>query len=216
MATVRITDTIRNHVRNKIVQMFRDRFNDAHAALQALPIADAAYEQHYGRSLLDQVDSFIRASPKHIQWFEVADLATVNIVVDVEGEPDNRCTYSVRSPFRTPRAKPNNRSWYEPYLLPKDDPIYPAALAAVMEIKNLEAQQKTLEHNLVNGVLVEYTTLRQVLELWPTAMEFMSDEVKKRHAEPTVKRGSSAKPAEVSAEVKAALMTARMLSTNRS
>lgn len=219
MATVRITETIRNHVRSKIKGMFLDRFNAAHAALQALPLADAAYDDTIPPRVLNLVNQLAAAQPD-VEWFEKGPDAYVQIPLDPEHQSDvvsnRRDNYVTRNRFRTPRPKPAGRPWSANYQLKRTNPVYPAALAVIMEIKNLEAQQKTLEATLVGGVLEECTTLRQVLELWPTAMEFMPDEVKKRHAEPTAKRGASAKPAEVSVEVKAALMTARMLSSNRS
>lgn len=219
MATVRITEAIRNHVRKKIKEMFQDRFNAAYASLQALPLADAAYEDTFSLGVRNLVDQLIRAQPD-MEWFAKHPDAYVQIPLDPEHRSDTvsnlRDNYVARNKFRTPRPVPAGRSWSANYHLSRANPIYPAALAAVMEIKNLEAQQRTLETTLVEGVLAECTTLRQVLELWPTAMEFMPTEAKERHAEPTAKRGANAKPAEVSVEVKAALMTARMLSSNRS
>lgn len=221
MATVRITETIRNHVRTKIKEMFQDRFNAAYAELQSLPLADAAYDDTFPPRVLGLIDQLKKAQPD-TNWFNEYSDAYVQIPLDPDHPlqadvvSNRRDNYVTRNKFRTPRPVPSGRSWVTNYHLKQTNPIYPAAVAAVMGIKNLEAQQKTLETTLVEGVLAECTTLRQVLELWPTAMEFMSDEVKKRHAEPTAKRGASAKPAEVSLEVKAALMTARMLSSNRS
>ena len=213
MATVRITDTIRNHVRKKIEQMFQDRLKVAHANLQSLPIADAAYEDTFPSKILRMVDQLTAAQPD-VEWFTKQSDAYVQIPLG--SEDDSQGSSIIRNKFHAPRPTPAGRGWSVNYHLKRTNPIYPTVLAAVMEIKTLEAQQKTLKDTLVGGVLAECTTLRQVLELWPTALEFMPDEVKKRHAEPTAKRGASAKPAEVSVEVKAALMTARMLSSNRS
>lgn len=221
MATVRITEAIRNHVRKKINEMFQDRFNAAHATLQSLPLADAAYDDTFPSKVMGLVEQLMKAQPD-MNWFTQHPDAYVQIPLDPEHPlqadvvSNRRDNYVTRNRFHAPRPVPAGRSWTANYQLKRTNPIYPAAIAAIMEIKNLEAQQKKLETTLVGGVLEECTTLRQVLELWPTAMEFMPDEAKKRHAEPTAKRGASAKPAEVSVEVKAALMTARMLSSNRS
>ena len=209
MATVRINEAIRDHVRGKIRQMFEDRHKAAHATLQALPLADAAYDDTFPPRVLGLVDQLIKAQ-SDMGWFDKSPDAYVEIPLDPQG------SFITRIRFRTPRPKPAGRAWSTNYQLSRTNPVYPAALAAVMEIKNIEAQQQKLVTTLVDGVLAKCTTLRQVLELWPTAMEFMSDEVKKRHAEPTAKREASVKAAEVSVEVKAALMTARMLSSNRS
>lgn len=220
MATVRITDTIRKHVRNKINQMFEDRSNAAHAALQALPIADAAYEDTYSSEVLSLVDQLIKTQ-HGADWFNEYHDVYVRIPLGPEStmQPDKviyQGSFTTRAKFRTRRPIPAGRSWTTDFHLKLTNPLYPAAHAAVMEIKRLENEREKLVTTLVDGVLTECTTLRQVLELWPTAMEFMSNEVKKRHAEPTTKRGTGIKAAEVSVEVKAALMTARMLSTNRS
>lgn len=208
MATVRITETIREYVRQKIHLMFQDRHKAAHAAIQALPLADAAYDDTFPPGVLKLVDQLIKAQPD-MDWFGSSSDAFVQIPLDPQG------SYITRIKFRTPRPIPSGRSWATNYQLKRTNPMYPTALAAVMEIKDLEAQQEKLVATLVRGVLEECTTLRQVLELWPTALEFMPDAAKKRHAEPTTKRGASVKPAEVPVEVKAALMTARMLDTNR-
>lgn len=220
MATVRITQTIREHVRQKIHNMFQDRIDAACATLRALPIADAAYEDTYPSEVLSLIDQLKKAQSGE-DWFgEYSDVyVKIPMGPDHPTQPVTISTedsHTARIKFGTPRPIPAGRSWVKDFHLKRTNPLYPAARAAVTEIRRLEGEKRKLITTLVDGVLTDCTTLRQVLELWPTALEFMSDQVKKRHAEPTSRRGSSAKAAEVSVEVKAALMTARMLSTNRS
>ena len=62
MATVRITETIRNHVRKKIKEMFQDRFNAAYAELQSLPLADAAYDDTFPPKVLGLVDQLMKGT----------------------------------------------------------------------------------------------------------------------------------------------------------
>lgn len=210
MATVRITHSIRSFAKAKLRDMFEARIKQAESELEKLPLADAAYERHYGHSILNQIERFIQASP-NVHWFPMENGAMVRFSVGGVGDEDD-CQYTVRSTFRVPRARPYGRSYYEAYTLPKDDPIYPAAVEAVRNIEAIKNEQKKLIQSLIDGVLTQCTTLRQVLELWPTALEFMPEEVRIKHAEPTVKRTPATKPDEVDVSVKAALMTARMLS----
>lgn len=204
MATVRITASIRNFVATKLRDMFKARITQAESELENLPLADAAYEHHYDPSILSQIERLIKSSP-NVRWFDMANGANVRIDID-----DHR--YITHSAFRVPRARQSNRSWHEAYVLPKSDPIYPEAAYAVRNIFAIKDEQDRVIKSLVDGVLTQCATLRQVLELWPTALEFMPEAVRVKHAAPAAKRGPAAKPNEVDVSVKAALMTARMLS----
>ena len=78
-------------------------------------------------------------------------------------------------------------------------------------IDRMVEERDTLRDSIGN-LLDSCSTLRQVLEKWPTALDFMSDEVKAKHAEkvsPTKKETKVI--SEVDDQAKMLLMKARML-----
>jgi hypothetical protein len=82
----------------------------------------------------------------------------------------------------------------------------------LLERDRLVKERDTLRESITE-LLNSCSTLRQVLEKWPTALDFMSDEVKARHAEKVepVKREAKVIK-EVDEQAKMLLMKARMLS----
>ena len=81
----------------------------------------------------------------------------------------------------------------------------------LLEIDRMANERNTLRDSIAQ-LLDSCSTLRQVLEKWPTALDFMSDEVRAKHAEKVdqTKKGTKV-IADVDDQAKMLLMKARML-----
>jgi hypothetical protein len=112
-----------------------------------------------------------------------------------------------------PRPMPTRvvRRFYE-FELTESMPLYEEAKKILIEIYNMSNERDELIDRLVRGVLGHCATLSQVLKLWPTALDFMPDGVKQRHAEKTEKRKATVTAdLVVNDDVKVLLAKARML-----
>ena len=115
-------------------------------------------------------------------------------------------------PLNPPALLPQRRRSYSVrFKLLESMAPYEHAKKILLEIGAMAEERDELIHQLVDGVLTECTTLRQVLELWPTALDFMPDSVKQRHAAKAEKRSSGMEELSIDNDVKVSLMKARML-----
>ena len=82
---------------------------------------------------------------------------------------------------------------------------------SAQEVERIINERDALKVALIDNIAMKCTTLKQVLEAWPSALDFLDDATRAKHNENTV-RASPAKRDElvVAAEVKAQLLTARM------
>ena len=88
---------------------------------------------------------------------------------------------------------------------------YQPCVDVLLEIDRMANERDTLRDSIAQ-LLDSCSTLRQVLEKWPTALDFMSDEVKAKHAEKVNTTKKEAKViSEVDDQAKMLLMKARML-----
>ena len=90
-------------------------------------------------------------------------------------------------------------------------PCYQPCVDVLLEHDRMVKERDTLRDSIAQ-LLNSCGTLRQVLEKWPTALDFMSDEVKAKHAEKVDPTKKEAKViSEVDDQAKMLLMKARML-----
>lgn len=214
MATVRITHDIRYAVKSKLQNLYDARIRKKSEELDHINAAEACYRkyvpEHY-RSLAAQLNG----DPDG-QWLD--EQRSVNIVIYYPN-PDNPEAGKVRDAFSTPFATPvpmPHRFRYHTFELTEDLAPYEHAKRILIERRNLIAECNRVVKSIVEEVLGKCTTLRQVLELWPTALDFMPDYVRVKHAEKTEKRGKKVvEELEIDNDVKVSLMKARMLNVNQ-
>ena len=210
MATVRITQDIRNDVRRKIEALFNKRIQKKLEELQHLDVA----MQVFMRRITPEEFAAAQKLNADVKWVPEISLLTVHIeYTGIDGDKKN-VTFNV--PFKpsvpAPQSfhgyycSPNERNIVHPSL-----PCYQPCVDVLLEHDRMVKERDTLRDSIAQ-LLDSCSTLRQVLEKWPTALDFMSDEVKMRHAE---KVDSTKKEAKVISEVddqaKMLLMKARML-----
>lgn len=210
MATVRITNDIRYHVRNKFEELYRERIERKQKELQNLDIGNVCYLHHVPakyRELAQQLDA-----DGDGEWLD----KVTNIIIEMSYLKNDvnqtKATVVFVVPFNPPVPLPKRmRGYGAKFKLLESMAPYEHAKKIYLDLDAMNEERGKLIGQIVDGVLTKCSTLRQVLELWPTAMDFMPDEVKRKHAAKTEKRQSVAEELSIDNDVKVSLMKARML-----
>lgn len=204
MATVRITHDVRNHVVSKINALFEDRVKKEEAKLQHLDIANQVFMSLVSAQELEMAKKL----NLDIKWIPEISMLSVTVEYKFEGK-SKLASFSV--PFKPPVPAPVSFQGYgagsrkvKPTL-----PCYQHAVDVLVTMETIRKERDTLVQ-AISKVMQQCTTLRQVLDVWPTAMDYMPDEAKKRHAEKSEKRGPTVID-EVDDAAKMLLMKARMI-----
>ena len=148
-----------------------------------------------------------------VKWVPEISSLTVRIGYTGIDGTEKHAAFSV--PFEPPVPAPQS---FHSYSLSHDEnivhpslPCYQPCVDVLLEHDRMVKERDTLRDSIA-ALLNSCGTLRQVLEKWPTALDFMSDEVKAKHAEkvdPTKKEVKVI--SEVDDQAKMLLMKARML-----
>ena len=203
MATVRITEAIRYHVKQKIEAMYGEMHRKERQKLDALPIATQLLDIKLPareRELARQLDQM---SPDR-RWF--GTFYGFNCTVRLDDDYYH-FTAKLPVPQIAPYGTPNYWSTEVPHTLP----CFPQIEEICERLGQITNERDRLIETLVKGVLTECRTLRQVLEHWPSALDFMPDAVKIKHAEKTDTAKRKKPDITVDESTKAALIKARML-----
>ena len=204
MATVRITYDIRNHVVSKIDALFEDRVKKEEAKLQHLDIANQVFMSLVSAQELEMAKKL----NLDIKWIPEISMLSVTAEYKFEGQ-SKVAAFSV--PFKPPVPAPVSFQGYcaGPREVKPTLPCYQHAVDVLVTMETIRKERDTLVQAILK-VMQQCTTLRQVLDVWPTAMDYMPDKAKKRHAEKSEKRGSTVID-EVDDAAKMLLMKARMI-----
>lgn len=212
MASVRITHEIRYAVRNKFDAMFAERITKKRAELTTLGLGTSCYNHHIPEKYRNMAAD-LNADPDGM-WVCPAHEAGITMSYTGLDGSQKQVTFVV--PMDTPVIVPNrfsNGRWnpVPRFTLSEKIAGYEFAKKIWLEIDQLEEEKKTLIATIVEGVLMQCSTLRQVLEIWPTALDFMPDTARDMHYAKTEKRKASpAADIQIDDSVKVALMKARM------
>ena len=209
MATVRITQEIRQEVRRKIESLFNARINKKYGELHHLDVA----MQVFMRRITPEEFAAAQKLNTDVKWVPEISSLTVRIkYTGIDGAKENS-VFTV--PFKPPVPAPQSFHSYgysnERHIVDPSLPCYQPCVDVLLEHDRMVKERNTLRDSIAQ-LLDSCGTLRQVLEKWPTALDFMSDEVKAKHAEkvdPTKKETKVI--SEVDDQAKMLLMKARML-----
>jgi hypothetical protein len=211
MATVRITNEIRSYVKNRFEALYRDRIERKMKELQNLDIGNVCY-RHYIPAKYRELAQQLNADEDG-PWLDT--VSNVNVQMSYHHKNDPNLTEKFvffKVPLNPPAPLPQRLRNVRFKLLESMAP-YEHAKKIFLEADAMVEERDKLIHQIVDGVLTKCSTLRQVLELWPTALDFMPEEVKQKHATKTKRRQSVAEKVSIDDDVKVSLMKARMLAT---
>ena len=209
MATVRITQEIRDQVRRKIESLFDARIKKKHEELQHLDVA----MQVFMRRITPEEFAIAQKLNTDVKW--VPKISSLTVRIEYTGIDGTKKNVTFTVPFKPPVPAPasfhgysssNDKNIVHPSL-----PCYQPCVDVLLEHDRMVKERDTLRDSIA-ALLNSCGTLRQVLEKWPTALDFMSDEVKAKHAEKVDPTKKEAKViSEVDDQAKMLLMKARML-----
>lgn len=210
MATVRITHDILNHVEKKFEELYRECIERKQKELQNLDIGNVCY-LHYIPAKYRELAQQLNADPDGGWLDEVANI-TIKMTYLKNDADRTETTVTFTVPFKPPVPLPQRmRGYCTNFKLLESMAPYEHAKNIWLDIDAMVEERDKLIDQIVDGVLAKCSTLRQVLELWPTAMDFMPDKVKQKHAAKTEKRQSVVEELSIDNDVKVSLMKARML-----
>ena len=209
MATVRITEQIRREVRKKIESLFDARIKKKLEELNHLDVA----MQVFMRRITPEEFAIAQKLNTDVKWVpEISELVVHITYTGIDGE-EKKHLFSV--PFKSPVPAPQSFHGYgfrnDKNIVHPSLPCYQPCVDVLLEHDRMVKERNTLRDSIA-ALLNSCGTLRQVLEKWPTALDFMSDEVKAKHAEKVDPIKKKAKViSEVDDQAKMLLMKARML-----
>ena len=209
MATVRINREIRYEVRRKIESLFDARLKKKYEELQHLDVA----MQVFMRRITPEEFAAAQKLNTDVKWVPEISSLTVSIeYTGIDGAKKN-VTFSV--PFEPPVPAPQSFHGYsysnEKNIIHPSLPCYQPCVDVLLEHDRITEERDTLRDSIAQ-LLDSCGTLRQVLEKWPTALDFMPDKVKAKHAQKVDPTKKEAKViSEVDDQAKMLLMKARML-----
>ena len=207
MATVRITQEIRHEVRRKIESLFDARIKKKYEELQHLDVA----MQVFMRRITPEEFAAAQKLNTDVKW--VPEISSLTVSIEYTGIDGAKKNDTFTVPFKPPVPAPQSFHGYsyQKNIVHPSLPCYQPCVDVLLERDRMVKERDTLRE-AIDQLLYSCGTLRQVLEKWPTALDFMSDEVKAKHAEkvdPTKKETKVI--SEVDDQAKMLLMKARML-----
>ena len=209
MATVRITQDIRHDVRRRIEALFNARIKQKQEELRHLDIA----MQVFMRQVSPEDFAAAQKLNTDVEWVPKIDSLTVH--VEYTGIDGDKKKVAFTVPFKPPVPAPQSFHGYsssnEKNIVHPSLSCYQPCVDVLLEHDRMVKERNTLRDSITQ-LLNSCSTLRQVLEKWPTALDFMPDAVKAKHAEKVdpVKKGTKV-ISEVDDQAKMLLMKARML-----
>ena len=210
MATVHITNNIRSHVKNKLETLYRERIERKNKELQNLDIGNVCY-LHYVPAKYRELAEQLNADGDG-QWLDTVSSITIQMTYLANDANRTKKTVTFSVPFKPPVPLPTRlRGYGAKFKLLESMAPYEHAKKIYLDLDAMNEERDKLVAQIVGGVLTKCSTLRQVLELWPTALDFMPDDVKQKHAAKTEKRQSVTEELLIDDDVKVSLMKARML-----
>lgn len=207
MATVRITQEIRQDVRRKIESLFDARIKEKYEELKYLDVA----MQVLMRRVTPEEFAAAQKLNTGVKW--VPEISSLTARIEYTGIDGANKNVAFTVPIDPPVPAPQSFHGYssERHIVHPSMLCYQPCVDVLLEHDRMVKERDTLRDSIAQ-LLDSCSTLRQVLEKWPTALDFMSNEVKAKHAE---KVNSSKREAKVISEVddqaKMLLMKARML-----
>ncbi len=207
MATVRITSAVKNDVSRSIGALYAKQHNNVAVKMTKIDMRDVARE-HFGPEFYEHAMR-ANADPRG-PWAHQANSHT--FVVEFESADGVKQARHVTIPYPAQIPVPERATMYSFRIpLKKERPEYEQVVALLREIDRINQEHNKLNQAL-QAVLNKCVTLKQVLDIWPTAIEFVSPETREQHNrvnEPKA-RGPRTKP-EIDDSTKVALLSARML-----
>ena len=209
MATVRITSQIRYEVCRKIESLFNDRIKKKYEELQHLDVAMQVFMHRINP------EEFAAAQKLNADGPWIPEISSLYVRITYTGIDGTDMVATFHAPFKPPVPAPQSFHGYNPghekNIVHPSLPCYQPCVDVLLEHDRMVKERNTLRDSIAQ-LLNSCGTLRQVLEKWPSALDFMPDDVRAKHAEKVDPKKKEVKVInEVDDQAKMLLMKARML-----
>ena len=207
MASVRITQEIRTAVFAKIRALFDDRINKKFAELTNLDVGIQVFLQQVDPKELE----LAKQLNLDVQWIPTIQVLQVRIEYTGIDGAKRQAVFTV--PFKPPVPAPTSFHGYSANstknMVTPNLACYQPCVDVLLQHDALVQEREALLTS-IGKLLNECGTLRQVLDRWPTALDFMPEDVRKRHY---LKSDTKTRKeiSEVDDHTKMLLMKARMI-----
>lgn len=206
MATVRMTDTLRAEVRSKFVALREHQMQKSMNKLQNLEIAEECYDFRIPKS--QQELAIKMSSYASFCWISKQDYLPISMDYTSKLGFDVRVQFTISNTknFLLPLDLLRKALHLDPSL-----PSYPKAVAVFYEIDATKLEYGSMIEELVDGAMRECANLKQLLNVWPSALEYMPDYVQHRHNEQEKRaKRRTGKDVKISDDIKISLIKTRM------
>lgn len=205
MATVRITDNLIREVGDKVDALFHKRLVDKKNEVEEN--TELAYRVF--RLFVSETETQA-ANTLGSSWLNASNAFAAHIVMDTKKYAFG---FKLSNHYLVPPRLANAYSHDQNRIRNNDQPYEEIAKVA-RELDTLTAECEALKTGLRNTMRM-CATLKQLLEVWPTAIDFMSDTVKARHAFKHEKPTARVEAAKVimTDDIQLKLIKARMMKT---
>lgn len=207
MASVRITTELKAEIFKKIRSLFDDRIAHKFAELQNLDVGIQVFLQQVNPKELE----IAKQLNLDVQWIPV--IQTLQVRIEYTGLDGKNRQAVFMVPFKPPVPAPCSFHGYSANstknIVTPNLACYQPCVDVLLQHDALVQERDALLTS-IGKLLNECGTLRQVLERWPTALDFVSDAVRKKHYA-KVDTKTRKEISEVDDNTKMLLMKARML-----
>lgn len=206
MATVRITSDIKYYVRNKINELYNVRLQKVMNSFCELDIR--AHTRAFLSEKYSNLAEDLNGDPEG-QWVNVA----AQHIFELKNPGTSR-TRNVSIPYSEPIPVPQRCNTYA-FRIPvrESDALFAPLSAKLDELEYVQKERDTLAEKIAE-LLEACGTLKQVLEVWPTALDFMPADAITRHNTNELKekrKRTARQKAVIDDSTKVALLSAKLL-----
>jgi hypothetical protein len=216
MATVRLTPNLKVDIFENIRKAYNQRAEVIITTITNMDLGTEAYRLAFNEEeilLAQQLNAMSKE-----QWVVQATNVLVDISYPSTIKEDNTCVKSFSYKFPNPVVVPINklRNGYSSEIrleLPSHAPSYDTVKSLLQEREAIEEECRQTVSAIGRNILDKCATLKQLLEVWPNAMEFIPEYAKERHELKITANKSAPTEIVISDEVKASLIKTRMLTS---
>lgn len=214
MATVKLTYNLKEEILENIRNSYDNRAEIPINTLTKMDLGTEAYQLTFKEDEILLAQQLNTISTE--KWIPMATSVIVEIkypsIIKEDTAYIRTIYYNLPKSMLTPVSKLRNGYASEIRLeLPLHAPSYEAAVKLLQEHEAIKEEcrqtAKTIEHDILN----KCATLKQLLEVWPNAMEYIPEHAKDRHKLKVTANKSTPTEIVISDEVKASLIKTRML-----
>lgn len=216
MATVKLTLNLKDAIINNIQNSYNERAKVPIDALSKMDLGTEVYRLTFKENEVLLAQQLNNMSSEI--WVPAATTVMVEIkypsAVKEDTEYSRAISYKLPMPMIAPMRRLRNGYITELRLeLPPHAPSYEAVIKLLQEHEAIgeECRQtvKTIERDILN----KCATLKQLLEVWPNAVEYIPEYAKERHNLKVTAKKTPPTEIVISDEIKASLIKTRMLTS---